>query len=190
MEKSTVDKIKRESEAKTAQLRTELDQKDQALQAMTAKVRQLEEGALNQSRVSGKDREDQQRADKLSKDVQALTRKLDEAEAARVQLKTEYEQMVAGLNEQVERLKADGTKRKMSSGINNSFMDNDDMTILLVENENLKKKIKILENETSKQNANEKSFKKTQEREAEVTGLRDKIQALEKKLVRSVGGCQ
>ena len=161
-----------------------MDQKEQALQVATLRVRQLEEGALNSSRVSGKDREDQARADKLAKEVQTLTKRLTDLETERFQLKSEYDQMVAGLNEQIDRLKADSSKRKINSGINNSLMDNDDVTILLVENENLKKKIKILENETSKQNANEKSFKKNQEREAEVVGLREKIDSLEKKLVR------
>lgn len=183
-----LEKVRRENDAKLSLLKGELDQKEQSLQAATLRVRQLEEAALNSSRVSGKEREDQAKAEKLTKEVQVLTKRLAEIEADRAQLKSQYEQMVAGLNDQIDRLKADSAKRKTNSGINNSLMDNDDVTILLVENENLKKKIKILENETSKQNGNEKSFKKNQEREAEVSGLREKIDVLEKKLVGLSGG--
>lgn len=179
-----MDKLRRENDAKLAVLKAEVDQKDQTLQAITLKVKGLEEGVLNHSRVSGKEKDDQHKADKLAKEVQNLTKQLMDLESEKTSLKGEYDQMVAGLNDQIDRLKVDSAKRKQGSGINNSFMDNDDVTILLVENENLKKKIKILENETSKQNANEKSFKKIQEREAEVTFLKDKIETLEKRLVR------
>ena len=67
------------------------------------------------------------------------------------------------------------------------MIDNDDLTILLVENENLKRKIKVLENETSRQNANDKFVKKNQEKETEIASLKQKNNLLEKALVVLLG---
>ena len=45
------------------------------------------------------------------------------------------------------------------------MIENDDVTMLLMENENLRKEIKILKNDTLKQNEKDKLFKKAQEKE-------------------------
>lgn len=177
-ERANNERLKKEGEARVALLRSEVDQKAQAVNELSGRLRQAEE--LGNSRL---ERGDGGRAEALGREVRELSDRLAEVEAEKLQLRTDYEQMVAGLNDEMARLKADAAKRRTASGINNSLMDQDDLTILMVENENLKKKIKILENETSKNNATEKSFKKNQEREAEVAQLREKAAALERQLV-------
>lgn len=165
-------------------MKSEIDQKEKIVNNLTLKVKAIEEGVLESSKVSLSAKEDALKIEKMGQEIKELKDKLTEAEAEKVQLKTDYEQMIAGLNDQIDKLKADITKRKSTvGGINNSMMDNDDVTILLVENENLKKKIKILENETSKQSAMQMNFKKNQEKETEIANLKEKIESLEKKLV-------
>ena len=182
-----MDKIKKESEKQLSFLRSEIDLNEQNLQEINSKTGSGEEVMESGKRLVQFQKESRAQMEALKREINESKERIKELEYEKTELKNDFEKLVGGLNEQVDKLKIELNRRNNNQMVNNSMIDNDDLTILLVENENLKRKIKVLENETSRQNANDKFVKKNQEKETEIASLKQKNNLLEKALVVLLG---
>ena len=115
--------------------------------------------------------------------MKQLSEKVKGLESEKQESQKSYDQKIAEMTEEMNVIRNEVVRKSLNKTVNNSIIDNDDFTILMVENENLKRKIKILESESSKQIANDKFAKKTMEKQEEVLALKQKNELLERKLV-------
>lgn len=167
-----------------ALLKSELNDKREEFLLISTKFQQIEHLRMSDSKVIKDQHEKTLELNSLKKENDENNARMEELENEKREIKNSYEVLIVGMNDEIDRLKIELAKKNDNKIVNNSMVDNDDLTILLVENENLKKKIKILENETAKQNANEKMIKKGQEKDVEIGSLKQKIELLEKKVVK------
>lgn len=174
-ERGSAERLKSEQEALTRQLREKLEDREESFREVSKRLKWVEESALQNSRP-GQGPDAGEEAQQLRREVQRLE---EENLGLRETGRAQNGELVAEL----ERVKAELAKRVSHSRVNNSVFDGDDLALLMVENENLKKEIKVLKNDSLKQNEKDKMAKRAQEKEAEIAILRDRNGELEAEAV-------
>lgn len=103
-----------------------------------------------------------------------------EKAAAETKLKVQ-EQKVTELEMRLEELQRNPPK-------NNPLYDSDDVGLLVVENESLKRKVKLLEGKLSDQPSAEKIAQKIESKDFEIRTMKTKIEKADKEIVGLSGG--
>lgn len=115
--------------------------------------------------------------------------KRKEEELEKVQTKHQMESAnletkIKDLSQKLRELEINFEKAEQNKSVNHqSVNDSDDMSLIMIENENLKRKIKLLEQDSVKQNQLDKLAKKIAERDEELKMAKQKHSECESLLV-------
>jgi chromosome segregation ATPase len=177
-ERVKADKLKHEQNV----LREQLEGKEESFREISKRLKWVEESAVQNTHLVGNPNAEKEMAQlrQEAAEQQAKVQRLEEENASLLET---HKAKVAELTGELDKVKADLARRLNHSKVNNSVFDGDDLALLMVENENLKKEIKVLKNDTMKQNEKDKMVKRTQEKEAEIAILRDRNGELESEVV-------
>ena len=185
-EKSKSEKMKKEHEGVIVELHSKLESKEELSNELSKRFKLVEENNLLNSRQI-QNIESNEEFQQLQKEVSEKKLRVQQLEEELSALKESNRLQTEELSAELNKVKAELGRRMNLSKVNNSVFEGDDLTLLMVENENLKKEIKMLKNDSMKQNEKDKLLKKALEKEAEIAILRDRNGELESEVVSLSG---